>query len=157
LAAAGNIGLSEYNKLFPEEEVPEVSVSDNNAAPASWFVTDDSCWQCCREISDKVFELIQICKIGEGYDVAHGTINLDDYTIVQWEDYVKLYGHDGLRGFISDYNNTFPMRILAEYIFETEWTDYLQGKYFDAFDAAARFIADVVDCPIDMEGDLPHD
>jgi hypothetical protein len=128
-----------------------VSDEAEQASMPEWVVTDDSCWQCCREISGKVFELIQICDLGESYDVSRGTINLDDYEVGVWEDYINLFQHDGINGFINDYDKTFPMRILAEYIFETDWENYLQSEDFSKFNDAARYIAGIVDCEIDLE------
>ncbi len=130
--------------------VRQAGLSAEQADIPGWFVTDDSCWQCCLEKSEKVFELVQICGVSGGYDIARATINLDAYTAEQWEDYIGLFGHDGVLGFIKDYDMTFPMRILAEYIFETDWEDFLEGGYFDTFNDAARYLAGVVDCEIDL-------
>ena len=105
-----------------------------------------------------MFELIQvckldICKVGERFAVARYMVDLDEYTVEQWEDYIELFGHDGFRGFISDYDNTFSMRIIAEYIFETNWLSHLLEETYDSFNGAARYIAGVVDCEIDLEGE----
>jgi hypothetical protein len=132
----------------------QAELYDRSAQDSAWFITDDSCWQCCREISEKVFELIQICGVSGGYDVARATVDLDAYTAEQWLKYINLYGHGDFMGFIKDYDMTFPMRILAEYIFETDWDDFLEGGYFDTFDAAARYVAGIVDCKIEVEATI---
>jgi len=140
LAAAGHIGISEYNKLFGQPDAEPKT---------AWVVTDDDCRQCCREISEKVFEFIQICSIGDKYAVAQRVVKLDDYSAEQWEEHIELYSHDGFCGFISDYDNTFPMRIIAEYIFETYSLHHLLDETYDSVEAAAKYIAGVVDCEID--------
>lgn len=151
--------LTEQEKMLLKNSMEALSQKENSCTLKAfweskprlgWFVTDDSCWQCCREISEKVYELIQVCKTGDKYAVAKGTINLDDYTAEQWEEHIELFGHDGFRGFISDYDNTFPMRIIAEYIFETYWLNHLLEETYDTFDDAARYVAGVVDCEIDL-------
>jgi len=118
-----------------------------------WFVTDDAFYQCCRQITDRVFELIQVCSLGDQYGVACAVINVDDYSIDDWERYLQLYAHKDLRGFIEDYNCELSLRILAEYIFETDWQDYLEETTYPNREDAARAIAGVVDCELDINGE----
>ena len=116
-----------------------------------WFVTDDEFYQCCRPITDRVFELIQVCELGVSYGVARAVIDVDDYDIDDWERYLKLYGHEDLRGFIEDYHCELNLRILAEYIFETDWQEYLEETTYHTVVDAAKAVAAVVDCELNFE------
>lgn len=118
-----------------------------------WFVTDDDTYQCCRQLTDRVFELIQVCDLAGEYGVARAVIDMDDYSIDDWERYLRLYSHKDLRGFIEDYSRELNLRILAEYIFETDWQKYLEEITYLTKEEAARAIARVVDCELDLEAE----
>lgn len=118
-----------------------------------WFVTDDAFYQCCRQFTSRVFELIHVCSLGDQYGVARAVINVDDYSIDDWERYLQLYGHKDLRGFIEDYNCELNLRILAEYIFETDWQKHLEEMTYLTKEEAVRAIAGVVDCELGLEAE----
>lgn len=118
-----------------------------------WFVTDDEFYQCCRQITGRVFELIQVCGLADAYGVARAVIDVDDYNIDEWERYLRFYDHKDLRGFIEDYNCELNLRILAEYIFETDWQEYLEEMTYSTKEEAARAIAGMVDCELGLEAE----
>lgn len=129
-------------ELLEQDEIRELPKSPN------WVLTDDACWQYRRRISGKRYELIGAQDLGMEYGIVRGVIDLDGYTLDEWEDYLQLYGHGNLRGFVSDYGNTLPLDILAEYIFETDWESFLSENRFPSLDEAERYIAGVVNCPL---------
>lgn len=116
-----------------------------------WFITDDSCYQCCRQITGRIFELVQVCSVKDGYAVAHAVINVDDYSIDDWETYLAGYGHQDIREFIEDYNCELNLRILAEYIFETDWIKYIGEKKYSSSKEAAKVVDTLVDCDLALE------
>lgn len=120
-------------------------------ASAQWFVTDDEVYQCCRQITSRVFELIQVCDLIGSYGVARAVIDVDDYNIDDWERYLRFYAHKDLRSFIEDYNCELNLRILAEYIFETDWQKYLDEMTYSTKEEAAGEIAGVVDCDLGLD------
>lgn len=114
----------------------------------NWFITDSDNWQCCRLISERQYEFIQICGLGEEYGVAKGTVNLDDYSAEQVEGYLKFFGYKDIRHFVIAYKMSFESRIFAEMVFETGWEDYLLDNRLSTFEQARDFIADIVDCAL---------
>lgn len=117
-------------------------------AGTQWFVTDDDCLQCCRMISQQCYELIQVQKLRNDYGVLHGIVNIDDYSVNEWEEYIKIYGHSDLHDFIASYENRLEYRVLAEYIFETDWQKYLLEKTYKTRQEAEKHIGSIVDCKL---------
>ena len=113
-----------------------------------WFVVDDDCWQCCRILSDKSYEFIQICNLGTEHGVAKGIVELDNYTDDNLKWHLECYGYN-----VQDFNEWKQINgnklILAEMVFETEWMEYLLDNRFPDSKDAKKFIAGIVDCSVD--------
>lgn len=115
---------------------------------ANWVLTDDACWQCRRRISERKYELIRVQDLGMEYGILRGIVDVDDYTLDGWEDYLRGYDYGGLRDFIAGFGNALPLGVLAECIFETEWESYLMDERFRTLSEAVQYIAGVADCTL---------
>lgn len=124
-----------------------------------WFITDDDSFQCCRTIkpnnayrpaSDKgppfdgVYEFVQINRYGptgtksaDKFAISHGTIDMKNYTQTQIVGYIQLFGYKCLVDFISS-QKEFSCRLVAEMIFETDWTEFIQPDSYPAFIDACK-------------------
>lgn len=104
-----------------------------------WELTDDSCYQYRKELSNRKFELIQfvdIDELSEKFLVYKSTIDLDDFSDEELEKYIKLY-YDGLKE-VKEFYGDWADSIIAECIFEQQSTD--EADFYHFYDEEVKAI-----------------
>lgn len=89
-----------------------------------WIITDPSCNQMCKVISDTIFEFKEdriIEPITRSIKEYRSIIDLDDYSIHEIIECLKSYGYtEFLKKFIDCEGNEISNQIIAECLFEQE-------------------------------------
>lgn len=133
-----------------------------------WHLTDDDSAQyiCYLDpiagTTGKLFDLIQVTKIPDGYVISKDVIDIGSYSEENIEDILKLYGYEGLDDFVEE---TSPVKIpklpdgtldkeseeyiidyslIAEMLFETTAFECLIPGKYDTFDAAAEKVREII-------------
>lgn len=89
-----------------------------------WIITDPSCNQRCRKISDTIFEYEEDRIINpetKETEKYNSIINLDDYSIGELKDGLHTFGyHYFNKKFINSEGNKISNQIITECMFELE-------------------------------------
>lgn len=140
---------------------------------SDWYITDPDCLQCYNGSSGATgsYEFVQINSFPGHVDgkpffqVAHGYIDLEDYSEEEIQDALGFYGYESMDDFILQNNpdgefvynedgtvNTMLSpgydydtvhRLLAEMFFEMESQEYT-GEEFDSWNKAVSHISGIV-------------
>lgn len=111
-----------------------------------WTITDPDCLQV-RRLADygnqNIFELVQIDTIDlydkNVYKIAHGDINLSEYTDEEKDSFLKMYGHSDINELTGLLGSELEAKgQLAEMIFETYIIDYYVEVHINWNDAVNR-------------------
>lgn len=129
-------------ELLERGEIRELPQTPN------WTLTNGACWQCCRRITSRKYELIQLKDLCEEYGIVQAIVDVDDYSLSDWEYFIQQFGHESLRDFISNSGNALRLDVLAKYIFCTLWEEYLMDDFYSSLEEAVEHIARIVDCPL---------
>lgn len=107
------------DKQFPE-----------NIGP--WFLTDDSCAQYCRKITDTEYEFVQLQLMDtlpredSDYCVTNSTVNVGSMDLDEIETAICSF-YDSVRAMVEFYGNDMSVadycQIIAECAFENETGD----------------------------------
>lgn len=137
------------------------------AEKMGWTLTDDDCYQWQRGVIrldrpfEQCFEMCQITKIGDEYRVCHGTVTISDVSFEELDVLVRMYGYDGLEGFVQETAPTtefvfnadgsidrenslawiLEYALLAEMDFETNaLSEYMTDYMFATEEEASQYI-----------------
>ena len=102
------------------------------ATVGPWFLTDDSCAQYCRKITDTEYEFVQLQWMDmlphedSDYCVTNSTIDVGSMDIVDVEN--AIYGfYDSVQAMVESYGKDMSVadycQIIAECAFENETGD----------------------------------
>ena len=102
------------------------------ATVGPWFLTDDSCAQYCRKITDTEYEFVQLQWMDmlphedSDYCVTNSTIDVGSMDIVDVEN--AIYGfYDSISALVASYGKDMSVadycQIIAECAFENECGD----------------------------------
>ncbi len=102
------------------------------ATVGPWFLTDDSCAQYCRKVSDTEYEFVQLQWMDmlphedSDYCVTHSEIDVGSMDIVDVEN--AIYGfYDSIQALVASYGKDMSVadycQIIAECAFENECGD----------------------------------
>ena len=80
-----------------------------------WIQTDDDQW--VKKICDKSFELVEIREWPDGYVVAYGEIDLNDYSKAEITSCVTGYGYASIED-VKDQYRSDANQVIAECLFE---------------------------------------
>ena len=84
-------------------------------AKNEWIHTDDDQW--VKKICDKSFELVEIREWPDGYVVATGVMDLNDYSRDDVVPCINSYGYKSLGELVDLYGES-SNQIIAEMLFE---------------------------------------
>ena len=124
-----------------------------------WDCTDDDSAQyISRDIRGRLFELVQVCALGEEYGVAHDVIDIETYSDDDIEDALRAYGYDNIDDFVQQCSPEIIPKLadgsldkdslsyiidyglIAEMLFELEALECLLPKKYPTFEAAEKAI-----------------
>ena len=99
------------------------------ATVGPWFLTDDSCAQYCRKVSDTEYEFVQLQWVDmlphedSDYCVTNSTVDVGSMDIVDVEN--AIYGfYDSIQALVASYGKDMSIadycQIIAECAFENE-------------------------------------
>lgn len=102
-------------------------------ASNEWIHTDDDQW--VKKICDKSFELVEIREWPEGYVVATGEIDLNDYSKEDIVSCINGYGYDSIEVAEEQYRDA-ANQVIAECLFEQTASVELNLMSADTFEEA---------------------
>ena len=82
---------------------------------SKWIQTDDDQW--CKKICDKCFDLVEIREWPDGYVVAYGEIDLNDYSKAEITSCITGYGYASIED-VKDQYRSDANQVIAECLFE---------------------------------------
>ena len=101
-----------------------------------WICTDGGL-QWLKQLNEKEFHLIEIREYPNGYNVATGVIDLNDYTKEDIEKCITGYGYKSISDMISQYKED-TNQVIAECLFEQESDMNLVGFWVKTEEEAEK-------------------
>lgn len=109
-----------------------MSTKQRPSTVGPWFLTDDSCAQYCRKITDTGYEFVQLQwmdmlpREDSNYCVTNSTIDVGDMTIEDIE--AAIFGfYDSVQAMVESYGKDMSVaaycQLIAECAFENETGD----------------------------------
>jgi len=132
-------GFLKNKGRWEEDLIYSVELAKESVKKHHWTITDPDCVQV-RRLADygnnDVFELAQIDTLDiydkDIYLIAHGDVNLSEYTDKEKEIFLRMYGYANMDELIKLVGSRLEANgQLAEMIFETYNTDYHVDQYDD--------------------------
>lgn len=132
-------GFLKNKGRWEEDLVYSVELAKASVEKHHWTITDPDCMQV-RRLADygnnDVFELAQIDTLDiydkDIYMIAHGDVNLSEYTDKEKDIFLRMYGYANMDELIKLVGSCIEANgQLAEMIFETYNTDYHVDQYDD--------------------------
>lgn len=130
-------GFLKNKGRWEEDLVYSVELAKASVEKHHWTITDPDCMQV-RRLADygnnDVFELAQIDTLDlydkDIYMIAHGDVNLSEYTDKEKDIFLRMYGYANMDELIKLVGSCIEANgQLAEMIFETYNTDYHVDQY----------------------------
>lgn len=124
---------------------------EKNGNTGNWVLTDNDCYQICREIKDGVFELFQVTKTlpswesskdGKDFRVSHAFVYVDDLNDEDIQNICECYGYDNMDSLKEEYGEEWK-QILAECEFELEALECLIKSKEMAYKQAVTMIKEL--------------
>lgn len=133
-----------------------------------WVLTDDDCYQWRRHMdpfAPQKGEMVQIVEVPDkGFFICAGVVDLDDATIEELDELVKLYGYPDLDAFVVETSPTtefvydsngkidrnksaswiLEYPLLAEMKFETNFLSYITNKAYQSFAEAQEAVDEIL-------------
>lgn len=110
-------------------------------ATKQWILTDPDCSQYGKQLGDFSWSYIEVRLLGNGeYAVSHAVIDLQDYSLDEWEKYINGY-YDSIEEVVSNYGLRKALQIIAECVFEQLDFDEMECNWtFKLSEDAFEFI-----------------
>ena len=103
---------------------------------SEWICTDGGI-QWRKQLGEKEFQLIEIREYPNGFNVASGVIDLDDYTKEEITDCITGYGYESISDMTTQYGKDVN-GVIAECLFEQESDMSLVGFWVETEEEAEK-------------------